>query len=330
MFINKKFKYFLLILLLIVFGILIYFSIVTNNYRIAKGILKSEINIEELKRNLKEEQKFDLEIKLNNNQTYYNEVQDAYFYYIDVEKANTYIDLKLKILSKEKYKYVVNNEKYDEKKGFFIDFEKPIELIIYNDDSYYETMITFSSLPILNIKTVHEIPPYYQDTDIEVFSKNYENPNKMYFIESDALMKIRGGISWQYPKKQYKITLTYGDNKNKLSLLGMKSDEDYILDAMFSDFSKIRTKLSFDIWNEINSYETDYTEIDVNSEYIEVYINQQYHGLYLLKEFVDWKKLGVNEFTENNTGIVIKGIEYSDWNQEIYEKDKMSYHVLRI
>ena len=34
-------------------------------------------------------------------------------------------------------------------------------------------------------------------------------------------------------------TLTYGDEKNKLSFFGMKADEDYILDAMFSDFSKI-------------------------------------------------------------------------------------------
>ena len=208
------------------------------------------------------------------------------------------------------------------KKGFYIDFINPVDIIIYNEETYYQTQIKFSCIPIVNIKTVYEIPPYYQDTQIELFSQNYKDKHKMLLQESNAQMKVRGAISSQYPKKQYKMTLTYGDEKNKLSFFGMKADEDYILDAMFSDFSKIRTKLSFDLWNAINSYNVNYKEVDVNTEYVEVYINQQYHGLYLLKEFVDWKRLGVDEYTENNTGIVVKGIKYSDFNWDTYGEEK--------
>lgn len=152
----------------------------------------------------------------------------------------------------------------------------------------------------------------------------------MQLIETKAQMKIRGGTSWMFPKKQYKMTLTYGDKKNNLSFLGMKADEDYILDAMWNDYSKIRTKLSFDIWNQINSYNVNYDEVDIHMEYVEAYMNQQYHGLYMLKEFIDWKKLGVKKFNETNTGIVLKGIEYAEWNQETYEKDKHMWNVLRI
>ena len=53
--------------------------------------------------------------------------------------------------------------------------------------------------------------------------------------------------SFSFPKKQYKTSLTYADEdkKNKYSLLRMDADEDYILDALWNDYSKIRTKLSF-------------------------------------------------------------------------------------
>ncbi len=291
-------------------------------------VSKNEINLEELKKSLKEETKFDIELKLNNNQTYYNAVEDAYFYCLDVKDANSYKDLNLKIYAKEKYKYIIDDEKYSTEKGFFIDFTKPVDVIIYNDKEYWQTQIKFSNLPIVNIISAYEVPPYYQETDFQIYSPNYKDKEKMQLIETKAQMKIRGGTSWMFPKKQYKMTLTYGDKKNNLSFLGMKADEDYILDAMWNDYSKIRTKLSFDIWNQINSYNVSYDEIDIHMEYVEAYMNQQYHGLYMLKEFVDWKKLGVKKFNETNTGIVLKGDEYADWNQETYEKDKKSFFVL--
>ncbi len=325
MFISRNLKMILLIFLLIIWGNLVYYSVITSNYRTAKQVFKSDANIEELKESLKEESKFDIEIKLNNSQTYYNDVQDVYFYCINGNDANSYKKLKLKILSKEKYNYIIDNEKYDNEKGFYIDFLEPVDLIIYNDEAYYQTQIKFSNIPIVNIITGnHQFVSEYQGMKLQIFSPNPNDKEKMLLTETDTQLKIRGGTSTVFPKKQYKISLTHEDEneKKELSLLGMNSDEDYILDAIWNDYSKIRTKLSFDLWNQITSYNVNYDKFDYDTEYVELYINQEYNGLYLLKEFIDWKMLDVSKFTENNSGIVLKGNGYANWDKELYEQEK--------
>ena len=75
--------------------------------------------------------------------------------------------------------------------------------------------------------------------------------------ESVMSAHIRGGSSRLNPKKSYKMTL-YKQNqtgagalrKNKLSFLGMRTDDEWLLYAMYSEDSKVRDKLSQDIWNE--------------------------------------------------------------------------------
>lgn len=333
MFVDKKLKIFLLIFLLIIFTSISYYSTINSNYRKAKEVLKYDINIEELKKSLKEEAELDIELKINNNQTYYNAVEDAYFYCIDVKDANSYKKLNLKICSKEKYKYVIDNDKYDAEKGFFIDFNKPVDLIIYNDEIYYQTQIKFRNIPIINITTNdHLFVREYQGMQLQVFSPNPKDKERMLLTKLDTQLKVRGGTSFSFPKKQYKTSLTHTDEdkKNKFSLLGMDADEDYILDALWNDYSKIRTKLSFELWNQMSSYNVNYGQFDYDAEYVELYIDQEYNGLYLLKEFIDWKMLGVNKFTDENTGIVLKGNGYAAWDKELYEQDKNTDFVLRI
>ena len=329
---SRRLKMILLIFLLIIWGILVYYSIITTNYRTAKQILKWDVNVEELKESLKEEQKLNIELKINNSKTYYNELQDWYLYCLDTEDANSYKDLRLKIASKEKYKYIIDNEKYDAEKGFYIDFNEPVDLIIYNDEAYYQTQIKFSNIPLVNIVTDHKFVKEYQGMKLQIFSPNPSVKGKMLLTETDTQLKLRGGTSSVFPKNQYKISLTHEDmnEKKEMSLLGMKADEDYILDAMWNDYSKIRTKLSFNVWNQMNSYNASYDKIDYAAEYVDLYINQEYNGLYMLKEFIDWKKLGVSKWTETNSGIVLKGNGYANWDQNLYEQDKKTDFVLRI
>ena len=70
----------------------------------------------------------------------------------------------------------------------------------------------------------------------------------------------------------------------------MEADEDWILDSLYADSSKIRNKLSFDLWNQMNSYAPNKYDNDLEMDYVDVYINNEYHGMYMLKEFFDRKK----------------------------------------
>ena len=326
---NKKIKVFFLLLLFIILGILIYISIITTNYRSAKEVFLTQDEITNLMSNLREETEYNFEIKINKNPIYNNNVEKVNYFYISEENANNYLDLDLKIRSKEKFKYVILDEKYDKEKGFYIDFLKPIDFIIFNDEVYYKKTIKFTCLPIVNLIVGEEINADDHAAIVEIYSKDYNNENIIHSVVSQTLVKVRGGTSFLYPKKQYRLKLRANDGKaNEISLLGMDADEDWILDAMYADNSKIRNKLSFEIWNEMLATCKNNDSTDYYAEYVDVYINQEYNGIYMLKEVIDWKKLGLDKTNENGSGMLIKGITYDTISEETYDVAKQSKILL--
>lgn len=111
------------------------------------------------------------------------------------------------------------------------------------------------------------------------------------FIECDvkfeeeiikSLIKYRGGSNLNNDKKGYRIELT----KQK-SFLGMRRDDDWQLFANYLDFTRMRVKLSFDLWRSLKS--TNPTAILPEAEYVSIYLNGDFLGLYLLAERPDRK-----------------------------------------
>ena len=250
---NRKIKVFFLILLILIFIGISYISIILTNYRSAKQVVLSKEEILEIEKNLNGEGNYSFEITVNKNPVFYNVVEDVAYYYLSEENANQYVDLNIKIASKDKFKYAVTSGNYDEEKGFYIDFEKPIELIIYNEENYYKKTIKLTCVPIVNITVGGEITSVDSASVVEVYAKDNSNENIVKTTTSEALIYLRGQTSSYYPKKQYRLKLRANNAENQISLLGMEADEDWILDALYSDYSKIRNKLSFDLWNEMNS-----------------------------------------------------------------------------
>jgi hypothetical protein len=105
----------------------------------------------------------------------------------------------------------------------------------------------------------------------------------------------------QYPKQAYKIELTKFDKSgntvnNDMSLLNMRKDNDWILYAMYSDETKVRDKLSIDIWNEFGAKDNPFScNFGTKLEYVELVIDGEYHGIYGLMEPVDAKKLDITK-----------------------------------
>ena len=107
---------------------------------------------------------------------------------------------------------------------------------------------------------------------------------------SDMEIKIRGNTSRWFPKKSYRIKLVdeYGGN-NHMSIAGLRMDDDWILNAMYTDASKIREKLAYELWDIMNS-----SGDRANSsrlEHVEVFINGEYWGLYGMQERIDNKQV---------------------------------------
>lgn len=156
----------------------------------------------------------------------------------------------------------------------------------------YRLVLTY--LPVMTV-TGRDCEPYSpQDTynpfstsDSEAFM-TLQTPSS--YSDSETLIHARGGSSLCFPKSSYKLNLKKdsGDKKNKLNLLGMREDDDWILLAMYTDESKIRDKLSMDVWLEIGAKNEEYgLEFGTKIEYIELVINNCYWGIYGLTVPVD-------------------------------------------
>lgn len=92
-------------------------------------------------------------------------------------------------------------------------------------------------------------------------------------------IEIRGQSSQWSPKKNYGFTTRLSDNvsNNNVSLLGMPSENDWILNGMVFDTARIRDFLCYNLSGQLGNYAS-------RTVYCEVVINNDYRGLYLLQE----------------------------------------------
>ena len=303
---SKIIKKRLLIICLILLCILIIAGIIEKNmgYRIKYRVIASnKTNSSDLIHN----------IQINEMDCAYDSTTNTWYYPEDINNQGEELYLKIGIFDSSNTSISFVMDKEANRGTYKIDFNNRIRILAYNDNSYYETFLQFSGLPIINIQTNGQ---EIGDTEIVVNSKiidpYYNSRNSEQYIESKANMRLRGGTTRYLPKSPYKYELIKEDNttRNK-ELLGMRNDDDWILDALYVDPSNIRNVVSCELWNEMDSYNTtnDY-DIDLKFEFVEVFINNKYNGIYVLKEPVDAKTLGINK---DEDALLIKG------NDTIYD-----------
>lgn len=92
-------------------------------------------------------------------------------------------------------------------------------------------------------------------------------------------IETRGSTSQMLPKKPYGLTTRMSDDQtnNNVSLLGMPSENDWILNALAYDPSLIRDFVSYKLSEELGNYAS-------RGRYCEVMVNGDYKGLYVLME----------------------------------------------
>lgn len=134
-------------------------------------------------------------------------------------------------------------------------------------------------------------------------SRNYmSDSNNPAFLNYDGRIniEIRGSSSQALPKKPYGLTTLKPDNisNNNVSLLGMPSENDWVLNSLAFDPSLIRDYLSYATSRQMGNYapRTVYCEVVINGEYI---------GLYLLQEKIkaDSNRVNVLKISTTDTAL---------------------------
>lgn len=131
-----------------------------------------------------------------------------------------------------------------------------------------------------------------------------------------CLLRVRGGWSKAYEKKSFAVKLVDGGGeKLDASVLGMREENSWILDAMTIDRIRMRNRVCFDVWNEMSRtpYQTQYGGRNgTEGRFVEVFINGDYHGLYCMTDKVNRKLLGLKKVkVDRATGdVTVRGLLY--------------------
>jgi len=139
-------------------------------------------------------------------------------------------------------------------------------------------------------------------------SRNYvsDQNNPSYLNYNGRIgIETRGSTSQLLPKKPYGLTTRLADDQtnNNVSILGMPSENDWILNALAYDPSLIRDFISYKLYENMGNYAT-------KGRYVEVLVNGDYKGLYIFMEKIkiDTDRLNLVKLTTaDNTEPAVSG-----------------------
>lgn len=214
---------------------------------------------------------------------------------------------------------------------------EPLSLAMVNAEHFRRINVIITSLPVLRLEqlTLHQ-----DESGQDIMTGNYtlwgsstSSVEEYSLISGTTQWHIRGRSSTHLPKKSWKLSLknVNGENQNQ-DLLGLGADDDWILNSMNRDDTKVREKFTMDLWNGHIADPLDEYPMS-KGQYIELVINNEYRGLYLLMRRVDSKYLELDQQTD----ILLKGISTltADTLPEGYEiisspySDEKTYAILQ-
>ena len=166
-------------------------------------------------------------------------------------------------------------------------------------DKEINTQLTF--LPLLVMEGTFGYS--YAQGNISLLSPDAAEPTNSF-----AKVKWRGGTTntADKHKRNYKIkTLNEKGKKQEISLLGMREDNNWILDAGQIDLFRLRNRIATEIWNDFATKpyyasKEPKAKSGVTGKVVEVILNNEYRGIYSLTEAMDRKELKLKKYDDKN------------------------------
>lgn len=275
-------------------------------------------------------------LRINDKQLVYDGKGNAYFATLSEGMRNggdytAKVTYKLKATNAEAYTLKVNGQEPDA--DGYVTFDNvdcetlyPIELTNASENIDLSAKIRFTFLPIVELNCSSVNSKAYTTGSLRV-----TDPASLGY---DSLMiaafKYRGASSSNYPKRSYAIKLR-DENGNSVDrkLLGYRSDNNWILDAMYIDLACMRNRVATDLWNafECKPYYADREKkvrTGTRGKFVEVILNGEWWGLYCMTEKMDRKQLKLKKFVpaaQSATGEdEVHGVLYKakQWSYEVF------------
>ena len=208
--------------------------------------------------------------------------------------------------------------------------QTPYTLGVYTTDGTLKASapLNFTFLPIVEINTGgNGIGNSYTAGTIRVAEADAACPDTVI----TAKYKIRGASSSGKRKKSYAIKLyDASGNSFDYSFFGLRSDNNWILDAMYIDGACMRNRVATDLWNDFSvrpyyAAKEKKALTGTRGHFVEVFMDGTYHGLYCMTEKLDRKQLKLKKYQAADSTVAgsmgkVRGLLYKtiQWDYAVH------------
>lgn len=184
--------------------------------------------------------------------------------------------------------YFLEDEEGFQSKGDSVSQNRVFRLWLISDTQYWMYNVYFTGMPVAFITSTGEVDEEGDSLgSIEVFDQYHSTAE---YQIAGCKWHLRGATTLNYEKSCYRLSLT----DDKLSFLGMRRDDDWILHALYDDDGLIHNKLSYEVWQTIARHNYVNNDEGIRMEYVELFIDNAYQGVYGLSERIDQKALSMS------------------------------------
>ena len=243
---------------------------------------------------------------------------------VDVDSRFVNVDYELQLILVNQDVNLLNAQVVDQKESLTVDgkvftFSSTIDdLKVGERYSVSDAMgfffdLYFTELPVVCIQTIESIVD--EPRVLAMFDMTESDGS---VVSSSIGIEYRGGSTSHFPKSSYRLEFwadDKGEVKEDYSLLGMRKDDDWNMDAMYNEPLRLRNKVNFEIWRSMD--ELYYSALrpkainGVRHEYVEVFLDDEYQGVYTLGERVDPKQLQLEDEVDGVIkGELYKGVDF--------------------
>lgn len=262
-------------------------------------------------------------LRFDNKEWVYDQSHTLFYFPVSHKKVGSDVAYTATLKAAEGVHLFIGSEEVVDGETFTLQdatAETPYAVSVTRNDSVLATAsLQLTFMPIVEMTVSGTSSWSYTRGTLRVNDPDAVGTDSLYI----AKFKNRGATSSGYPKKAYAVKVLDKDGNSKdVEFLDKRSDNNWILDAMYIDKGCMRNRVATDLWKDMHTdpyyaaKEKKKVRTYTRGEFVEVFLNGTYHGLYCMTEKIDRKQLRLKKVD----GDTIHGLLYksTQWGDEVY------------
>ena len=156
--------------------------------------------------------------------------------------------------------------------------------------------IVFTGLPMMKLDTIEVTDEETSFCKVTVYDPFHHENGVYELIGCNGYLRLRGKTSKSFPKKGFNLDLVKASGEAfKTNLFGLREDDDWKLNALYPDATKVREAVCMELWEELAAQTESVHDKGTNMEYFELFSDGDYRGIYGAMEQLDFKQFSLDQ-----------------------------------